>query len=94
VTRFRDERLELDVRERQIHFLGDRAPGLGERLLEAFDRFLAGAVFFQVSVTTLRWPLSYITLPIGCAGCQLENDVRKMFGAHWPPVAALAPRSG
>ncbi len=40
------------------------------------------APYFQVSVTTLRWPLSYITLPIGCAGCQLENDVRKMFGAH------------
>src|SRR4029077_11089170 len=52
------------------------------------------APYFQVSVTTLRWPLSYITLPIGWAGCQLVNEVRKMFGAHWLPVAALAPALG
>ena len=45
-------------------------------------------------VATFLWPASNITLPIGKDGCQLENEVRKMFGAHCGPVASLAPAFG
>src|ERR1043166_2085532 len=45
-------------------------------------------------VMTLRWPASYITLPIGKHGCQLVKDVRQMFGAHIARVTSLAPAFG
>ena len=40
------------------------------------------------------WPAFAITLPIGKAGCQFENEVRKMFGAQAGPVASFAPAFG
>ena len=45
-------------------------------------------------VITLRWPASYITLPIGKQGCQLVNEVRQMFGAHSARVISFAPAFG
>src|SRR5206468_539260 len=52
------------------------------------------AAYFQVSVTAVLCPFSAATFPIARAGCELENDVRKMFGAHMGPVISSAPAFG
>src|SRR5205823_4507191 len=52
------------------------------------------AAYFQVSVTAVFAPFSAATLPIASPGCEFENDVRKMFGAHIGPVIASAPALG
>src|SRR5258706_582283 len=43
------------------------------------------AAYFQVMNTAFLWPLSAMTLPSGCTGCQLENDVRNPFGVQSAP---------
>src|SRR5690349_7495195 len=52
------------------------------------------AAYFHAMVMTLRWPLSYMTLPIGYDGCQLLNEVRKTLGAQAARVMASAPAFG
>src|SRR5438874_9117832 len=52
------------------------------------------APYFQARDITLRMPRSASTLPIGYEGCQLENEVRKIFGEHSAPVAASRPALG
>ena len=52
------------------------------------------AAYFHVSVTAVLRPFSAATLPIARPGCEFENDVRKMFGAHIGPVIASAPAFG
>src|SRR5260221_14679770 len=52
------------------------------------------AAYFQVMNTAFLWPLSAVTLPSGCTGCQLENDVRNTFGEQSAPVAASDPALG
>src|SRR5256885_5130032 len=44
--------------------------------------------------TARFWPRSAATLPMAKAGCQLENEVRKMLGAQSGPVAAPTPAFG
>jgi len=52
------------------------------------------AAYCQVRVTARFSPRSATTLPIGKAGCQFENEVRKILGAHSAPVAAPTPALG
>src|SRR5574340_996149 len=52
------------------------------------------AAYFQVSVTAVPSLRSAIILPVPYPGCQLVNEVRKMFGAHKEPVMSSAPAFG
>ena len=52
------------------------------------------AAYFHVIVTAVFFFCSAITLPIAMPSCELENDVRKTFGAHSGPVMSSAPALG
>jgi hypothetical protein len=52
------------------------------------------AAYFQVIVTAVLYPFSAATMPMASPGCELENETRKMFGAHSGPVASSTPALG